>query len=170
MERYQIRLHDKTVDGLCDEVVEVVWREVAPLVPGREVKGHKAVIAALREVFTKNIHRFGVCGTESFCDENCGRPLASDAETAEPEEPGDEDDVERYQLFVTVDLEHFLQETASVVWLHMVRKEAARELQPSPAERDRIAQAVRRALGPYIYFNAECGHRRQCIDQGLPGK
>jgi phytoene/squalene synthetase len=164
MERYQIRLRGKTADELCEEVAEEVWREVAPILSGREVKGHKAVAAALREVFSRSVHHFDVCGTEPFCDEGCGRPLVSDAENTEMPVAQDEEDLERYQLFVPQDLEQFLQETASVVWLHLLRKEAVQGLEPGRAERDRIAQAVRRALGPYVFFNAECGHRRQCVD------
>jgi hypothetical protein len=163
MERYQLRLHEKPLADLFDEVADRVWLEVAPHARGREVDAYEAVSEAVQYFLALHLRRFDGCGTEIFCDECVvARPLAVPSWIQEGRDPNLRKDADRFQLFVPRGLHRFLYEMATGIWRQLLREESVRDPRLSPDRRWQIADALREALAPYVYRNTECGRHLAC--------
>jgi hypothetical protein len=163
MERYQLRLHEKPLAHLVDEVADRVWLEVAPHARGREVDAYEAVSEAVQYFLALHLRRLDRCGTEVFCD-GCvvARPLAVPPRVHAGTDPNLREDADRFQLFVPRGLQRFLYEMASAIWRQLLCEEAVRDPRFSPDRRWQIADALREALAPYVYRNPECGRHAAC--------
>jgi hypothetical protein len=164
MEVYQLRLFEKSLEALCDEIAGKVWPVVAKLAGARGARGHAAVREAVWDVLTKHLHRFEECGAKVFCDEGVfSRPLTSSRQTAdERTDPNLRADATRYHFRVPQTLSAFLEAMSFAIWSHLAREKDFEGRMPDAATRRRALGALRSALAPYVYYNTECGTRWEC--------
>jgi hypothetical protein len=162
MERYEVRLHKKTLGEFFDEVAAAAWSQVAAFAAA-EVEGKEAVKEAVNGFLTHHLHRYDNCGKHVFCTE-CAvfKPLQMARDGDERTDPNLREDADIYQLFVHDGLNTMLETLASLSWWYVVRNQKADVRKPTSEERLRIREALRSALAPHVYYNTECGARWEC--------